>query len=102
MKNKEFAYECIHLLIKKGQTECIEHLIDRDYCKRHFDMNYPILQEVSPVGTIDLSMFTDHAGNRRYYPQPIQYNGKRYILCNDWYYGTQRDTRTDFIEWVLT
>jgi hypothetical protein len=102
MKDEEFTYECIQLLIKKGRIENIEHLADRDYCKRRFDMNYPVLQKVSPMGTIDSSMFTDHAGNRRYYPLPIQYNGKHYIPCNDWYYGTHRDTRTDFVEWVLT
>lgn len=65
-------------------------------------MNYPILQEVNRVGSINSEMFLDHAGNRRYYPDTIIFNDKRYIVCNDWYYGGTRDTRSAFARWCLS
>ena len=100
MKNKEFAYKCLSILIEAGRKEDFEKLTDDRFCKRNFDMNYPIISEVPLYGEIPQRDFRDHCLNRRYYPQPIIAFGKRYIVCNDWYYNT-RDTRTDFVNWVL-
>lgn len=100
MKNKAFAYKCLNILIEAGRKEDFERLTDHDFCKRNFDMNYPIIFEVSLHGEIPQTDFRDHCLNRRYYPQPIIAFGKRYIVCNDWYYNI-RDTRTNFVNWVL-
>ena len=67
-----------------------------------FDMNYPILQEVNYIGSISSEMFFDQAGNRRYYPDTININENRYIVCNDWYYGVTRDTRSAFARWCFS
>ncbi len=104
LKNKDFIFQCLELLIKSQRKKDIESLTDKDFCKHRFDMNYAILQEVSIVGSIPNKDFLDHCGNRRYYPQPVSAFGKRYIVCNDWYYNTKinmRDTRTDFVNWVI-
>lgn len=104
MKNKDFVYRCIDILITKSRKDDIEMLTKPTYCKQRFDMNYAILQEVPLYGTIPEIYFKDHCLNRRYYPQPIMAFGKRYIVCNDWYYktkGNTRDTRTNFVDWVL-
>ncbi len=105
MKNKEFAYKCINILIDKGRQSDVEKLTASDFCKRKFDMNYPILQEVCQYGAVSDDCFIDAAHNRRYYPQPIIAFGKRYIICNDWYYNAKvnpRDTRSAFVDWILS
>ena len=104
MKNKDFVYNCLNILITKGRKDDITKLANSNYCKTRFDMNFAILQEVSLYGEIPERDFKDHCLNRRYYPQPIIAFGKRYIVCNDWYYKTKantRDTRTNFVNWVL-
>ena len=103
MKNKDFVYKCLNIMIEAGRNVDLEKLTDPNFCKNRFDMNYAILQEVSLEGEIGQKTFRDHCLNRRYYPQPIIAFGKRYIVCNDWYYNTKnkRDTRTGFVTWVL-
>ena len=104
MKNKDFIYRCLELLIKAKREDDLIKLTDPYFCKNKFDMNYAILQEVSLYGEIPERNFRDNCLNRRYYPQPIVAFGKRFIVCNDWYYKTKsntRDTRTNFVDWVL-
>lgn len=104
LKNKEFIYQCLIILINQQRKDDIEKLINPDYCKDRFDMNYAILQEVPLYGSIPDKDFLDHCGYRRYYSQPVTAFGKRYIVCNDWYYNAEinkRDTRTDFVEWII-
>ena len=103
LKNKDFAFRCLEALIKSPNLtdEKVLKLTNRAFCKDKFDMNYSILQEVNLTGSIHNDMFNDHAGNRRYYPNTILIKGKRYIVCNDWYYGSTRDTRTEFLKWCM-
>jgi hypothetical protein len=103
LKNKDFIYRCLKILIDSQRQKDLEKLTDPDFCKRCFDMYYAILQEVSLYDELPQACFRDHCGNRRYYPQPIEAFGKRYIVCNDWYYNgktTKRNNRTDFVNWV--
>ena len=104
LKNKDFAFRCISILISKGRERDIEYLKDKDFCKSRFDMNYPILREVNLNGVIQESCFLDSSMNRRYYPNTIIAFGRRYIVCNDWYYNNKvnlRDTKSNFVNWVL-
>ncbi len=104
MKNKEFVFSCIDILIENGRFSDLDKLTDSSFCKNRFDMNFCILQEVPIVGNIPEDYFFDHNHNRRYYPKAVMVNNKRYIVCNDWYYKTRsttRDTRTAFVNWVL-
>lgn len=103
LKNKDFAFKCLSILNEKGKKEEVGKLTDAFFCKNKFDMNYAILQEVS-FETNSNEVFTDHCGYRRYYPDVITLFGKKYVVCNDWYYNNKtntRDTRTAFIRWVL-
>ena len=104
LKNKDFAFHCLEQLKKCSNIsyEKMARLTNKSFCKDKFDMNYPVLQEVNYVGSINSEMFLDHAGNRRYYPDTININDKRYIVCNDWYYGGTRDTRSAFAIWCLS
>lgn len=104
LKNKDFIYQSLSILIANNRKFYIEKLTECDFCKKRFDMNLAILQEVSPSGSISEKDFSDNSGHRRYYPKPICAFGKRYIVCNDWYYkstSTTRDTRTNFVDWIL-
>jgi len=103
LKNKEFAFYCLDQLKNdlSANDERVTKLTNKGYCKDKFDMNYPILQEVNRFGTINNDLFRDSVGNRRYYPETIILNDKRFIVCNDWYYGNKRDTRTEFAKWCL-
>lgn len=106
LKNKDFIYTCLDYLAnnKEKSKEAFELLTDTDVCKRKFDMNYAILQEVSAFDTLALELYLDSAGYRRYYPEPYVTEGKRFLICNDWYYNTKtgkRDTRSEFLDWVL-
>ncbi len=104
LKNKDFIYRCLQILINSHRQKDFEKLTDPDFCKNLFDMNYAILQEVALYDDLPQTSFCDHCGNRRYYPQPVEGFGKRYIVCNDWYYKGKtsvRDTRTDFVNWVF-
>ncbi len=104
MKNKDFIYKCLEILIRDEREDDINKLTDPCFCKDKFDMYYAIIQEVSLYGEIPEKDFRDNCLNRRYYPQPVIAFGKRYIVCNDWYYKTKannRDTRTNFVNWVL-
>lgn len=104
LKNKDFILACLKILSENKDSSALSILTNASECKRRFDMNYPILQEVSSVGSIDQKLFRDTCGHRRYYPDTIVMWGKRFIICNDWYYKTKantRDTRTDFVDWVI-
>jgi len=103
LKNKEFVFHCLEHLKKNSNLsdEKLASLTNKIFCKDKFDMNYPILQEVNFAGSINKERFLDHNGNRRYYPDTIIINNKRYIVCNDWYYGNTRDTRSAFARWCL-
>ena len=104
LKNKDFVYKCLDILISQRRKDDIFMLTNPSFCKTRFDMNYSILHEVPLYGEIPERDFKDHCLNRRYYPQPIIAFGKRYIVCNDWYYKTKcntRDTRSNFVDWVL-
>ena len=104
LKNKDFVYKCLDILITQRREDDFVMLTNPNFCKLRFDMNFAILQEVPLYGEIPEREFKDRCLNRRYYPQPIIAFGKRFIVCNDWYYKTKvnkRDTRSNFVEWVL-
>lgn len=103
LTNKEFSYSCISILIEKQRPADIIKLTDPIFCKQKFHMKYAILKEVPLIENIPKETFLDHTLKRRYYPEPIVAYGKNYILCNDWYYKgkSKRDTRTNFVNWVL-
>lgn len=104
LKNKEFIFTCLDMLKSKCRADYLSVLTNPDESKRRFDMNFSILQEVSSIGSISKEHFMDTSGHRRYYPDTFSDAGRRFIVCNDWYYNTKsnkRDTRTEFVNWVF-
>ena len=63
--------------ILEGLTDDTEvmDLLDANYSKQAFGINYPLLVRVG-----------DHnINNARYYSTPLTICGNQYRLCNDWY-----------------
>ena len=58
----------------------IQNLMNVEYCKKIFDMNYPILKEINH--SISLKEQRKINGYDRYYAKPFE---NKYLLCNDWY-----------------
>ena len=54
-------------------------------CKAYFDVNYPIL---IPYKSQEEAFINGH---RRYYKDIFSFNGKPYLLVNDWYKRNQED-----------
>jgi hypothetical protein len=102
LKNKDFIFSCLDLLKSKDKlTESVLlNLTSASYCHRRFTCMYPILVEVSFVGTIDRRVFLGGTDNRRYYPEKYYIKNRAFIVCNDWYYSKRRDNRTPFIHWL--
>lgn len=60
--------------------EEIENLMNKEYSKKVFDMNYPILKEYNPK--LDFNEQRKVNGYDRYYAKIY---GEKYLLSNDWY-----------------
>lgn len=63
--------------------DIIERLQSKLWCKETFDINYPLLKDISDCCDKD-SMRKDSKGNYRYYTTPINHKGKTYLLCQEW------------------
>lgn len=63
--------------------DIIERLQSKSWCKEAFDINYPLLKDISDCCDKD-SMRKDSKGNYRYYTTPINHKGKTYLLCQEW------------------
>jgi len=81
--------------------ETLTVLTSRNLCNSKFGFLYPILQEVSTDGKVPIEMFMDSTKHRRYYPDIFKLDERRFIVCNDWYFGKVRDNRTPFIHWLI-
>lgn len=105
LENKQFAFACMRLLENAGATtsENLAKLQEPVFCKREFDMQFPILKNVaeSEIGEID-RLVRDGDGRQRYYKQVIRLGQGEYVVTNDWYGlgKTKRDTRTPFLSWI--
>lgn len=73
----------------------IERLMQAEYSKRTFNINYPVLKEYSQ--TSRMSDLRNVNGYPRYYANTYKFHGKQYLLCNDWY---EDKNRSYFIAWL--
>lgn len=71
----------INLVQKKG-APVVKGLCDKKYSKDMFDVNYPILIEISVPE--DYEKRYDGAGYTRYYKNEYFIDGKRYLLTSQW------------------
>ncbi|MBR1844522.1 MAG: hypothetical protein IJ790_02215 [Lachnospiraceae bacterium] len=67
----------------------INNLLDKEYSKRVFNINYPVL--VKEDGDYD---------KYRYYNEPINFDGKNYLLCNMWFEKPQNNSRPYLEKWI--
>lgn len=90
----KFVKDSIEKLFnQKKLTEIeISNLMDSDYSKQTFNINYPILIKINEE--IDINIQRKINGFDRYYVKSF---GKNYLLCNDWY----DRNRQLFNQWLL-
>jgi len=74
-------------------NEMLNNLQNADYSKEKFNMQFPILKEIS--SNSDIRVERKINGYDRYYAQPIK--GK-YLLCNHWY----ESHREYFYKWCFS
>ncbi|WP_336990037.1 hypothetical protein [Bacillus infantis] len=84
-------------LLESGRVplSVIEDLQDKRYSKNTFNLNFPLLREITDVGKID-ELKIDHTGRSRYYAKPISILGKEYLLCSQWY----EYSRSKLVGWI--
>ncbi|MGF2614612.1 hypothetical protein FZC84_20540 [Rossellomorea vietnamensis] len=84
-------------LLESGRVpqSVIESLKDQRYSKDTFDLNFPLLREVTDMGKID-ELKKDHTGRSRYYAKPITIQGKKYLLCSQWFDWS----KTRLVRWI--
>ncbi|WP_421383372.1 hypothetical protein ACOJQI_02895 [Bacillus salacetis] len=84
-------------LLESGRVpqSVIENLKNKRYSKDTFDLNFPLLKEITDMGKVD-ELKKDHTGRNRYYAKPITIQGKKYLLCSQWY----DPSKTKLIRWI--
>lgn len=82
IKIGKIVQNTFHHLFKNNLLENneISNLIDKDYSKNIFDMNFPILKKLDLNEDVKIQRKIN--GYDRYYAKIF---GEKYLLCNDWY-----------------
>jgi hypothetical protein len=73
----------------------IELLQTQEYSKKTFNLNYPLLKEINYLKDFDQQK-KDNKGRNRCYNSPVKVNGKKYLLCSQWYYYN----RQYLLKWI--
>lgn len=60
-----------------------------DYCKLHFDLQYPLL----------VNSDNDYE-KIRYYKDPVKVNGTKYMICSQWYEVPANNDRPYLLKWL--
>lgn len=72
----------------------ITDLLSAEWCKKNLHLGYAFLKRIDP--TLPLSKQAYEKGYQRYWMQPVQYNGAKYILCKEWF----EPNRVYFDSWI--
>jgi len=67
----------------------IEDMLTKNYSKQTFHIDYPLLV----LGNAERD-------SARYYADPLEINGERYFLCNDWYEKASNNDRPFLLKWL--
>jgi hypothetical protein len=73
----------------------IKNLMDNNYSKETFGVNYPIIKLLEDGADKDTQRSIN--GYKRYYAKIYHFNKDKYLLCNDWY---DRNTY-NFEQWCV-
>ncbi|MGL4209556.1 MAG: hypothetical protein ACRCTY_09250 [Candidatus Adiutrix sp.] len=113
LKNKDFIEKAFERIKKLSLSEddllpllCVDSA--NAIIKKVHRYTYPIIKEIpSDAKEQDKIKLRKHGGKGkpRYYSEVHDYQGKQYLLCNDWYYPSEgkkniKDTRTQFLQWL--
>lgn len=80
------------MLVKGAASESeVEMMQTKEYSKRTFDLQYPLLLKVR-VG---------EPRQERYYSQVLNIYGQSYRLCSEWYETKSNDDKTPLIRWIM-
>jgi hypothetical protein len=102
--NSEYQFEKIGSLVRrefgklilegKIDEEIIEQLTDSKFSKNTFNLNYAMLKKINDSQSLYVQRMVNGYG--RYYSYKYEINGKKYLLCNDWY----EKSRSKFLNWL--
>jgi len=78
-------------MIEKGMVSDLEikWMQDADYCKRIFDLQYPLLIRSD-----------EKKKETRYYAEPLYINGERYRMCSEWFEVPANNDRPYLEKWI--
>lgn len=88
----EIARFKLRPLLASGRVDAaeIKRLTDGWYCKRKFDLDYPLLSKNR----------YDGRGHSRYYSEAIWINGEYFYLCSEWYESPTNNDRPSLLRWM--
>ena len=92
MKIGQLANVILRKQIENGQItiEELTLLQDKNYSKKMFDIQYPLLVKENTV--------FDHS---RYYSKPLQFKTDRYYLCSQWFETSSNNDRPFLEAWIM-
>lgn len=91
LKIGQLARLVLRPMLEKGAATDLEikWMQDADYCKRIFDLQYPLLIK------------TDAKKKElRYYAEPLYINGERYRMCSEWFEVKSNNDRPYLEKWI--
>lgn len=83
----------VRKLLEEGKVsrEEIELMQTKEYSKKTFDIQYPLLQKAS---------LTQGISPARYYSAPITIYGEQYYLCSEWFEVPTNNDRPYLMKWL--
>jgi hypothetical protein len=68
----------------KLDNPLVSQLESQIYCHSAFGISFPLLQALTPSENASAAA-KDNCGHNRYWVRPILIDGKRYLVCSQWY-----------------
>ncbi len=93
----ELVKTTLVLLLENDLLEEFEiaWLVDSDYSKDNFDVEYPILMEIDPSSSVEEQQVKDEA--IRYYDTVITSKGSDYLLTSEW----NDSSKDKYVNWLM-
>ncbi len=76
---------------EKVSPEEVRLLETSAYCKKTFDIQYPLLVKTEKTNSIELS---------RYFLKPVKIYGNEYYVCSEWHEEPENNDRPFLLKWL--